>query len=242
MPQGMLFTCAPAHRPDFHEFAKNNKLQPSAAAAHHKKSSSKSGPHPVRSVFACLLPTCLLPPRSVASCLCAFCSTKLDSKAVAALSVAVCQHVDPTIACETFWQHQCTQMTTTTTTAAHLKQCRMCNVVVVAVIYVIFQNFCLVCVSALQTHSRISKEQQKTAALASASASVYTGWSGLVSYSSSLATLCSCSLLSFATFYAVRSCLLQCLRCGRVFSESLLLLPPTSAASASCQVILLFLL
>lgn len=153
------------------------------------------------------------------------------------MSVAVCQHVDPTIACETFWQHQCTQMTTTT---AHPKQCRMCNVVVAAVIYVIFQNFCLVCVSALPTHSRISKEQQKTAALASAS--VYTGWSGLVSYSSSLATLCSCSLLSFATFCAVRSCLLQCLRCGRVFSESMLLLPPMSAASASCQVILLFLL
>lgn len=86
--------------------------------------------------------------------------------------------------------------------------------VVVAVIYVIFQNFCLFCVSALPTHSRISKEQQKTAALASAS--VYTGWSGLVSYSSSLATLLLFAFVCYVlcgpqlsfTVFAMRSCFL----------------------------------
>lgn len=177
---------------------------------------------------------CVLPPRSVASCLCAFCSTKLDAKALVA---AVCQHVDPTIACETFWQHQYKQQQPSKASAA-----RVCvrSSIVVVVIYVIFQNFCL---AVWLTHSRSTKQQRGVVVgVGVCLLLLLLHWSGLVSYSSSLATLRSALLLfrftlSFATFCAVRSCLLQCLRCGRVFS----LMLPLSAASASCQVILLFL-
>lgn len=176
-----------------------------------------------------------LPPPSVTSCLCAFCSPKLDAKALVA---AVCQHVDPTIACETFWQHQYKQQQRSKAASA---ACVCVRSIVVVVIYVIFQNFCLVCVSL--THSRSRKRRRGVGVgVCLLFLLLLLHWSGLVSYSSSLATLRSALLLfrftlSFATFCAVRSCLLQCLRCGRVFS----LMLPLSAASASCQVILLFL-
>lgn len=107
--------------------------------------------------FGLRLPTCLpvlvwLPPPSVTSCLCAFCSPKLDAKALVA---AVCQHVDPTIACETFWQHQYKEQQRSKAASA---ACVCVRSIVVVVIYVIFQNFCLVCVSL--THSRSRKRRR----------------------------------------------------------------------------------
>lgn len=121
--------------------------------------SSKSGPHPVRSVPFWPAPAYLpvlvrLPPPSVTSCLCAFCSPKLDAKA---LMAAVCQHVDPTIACETFWLHQYKQQQRSKAASAACV-CVCVRSIVVVVIYVIFQNFCLVCVSL--THSRSRKRRR----------------------------------------------------------------------------------
>lgn len=154
---------------------------------------------------------------------------------------AVCQHVDPTIACETFWQHQYKQQQRSK--AASAACVCVCAYYCCCCYLCYFSEFlpCLCVTNTLaQQKTAARRWRRRLSAIPTATATLV--WSGLVSYSSSLATLRSALLLfrftlSFATFCAVRSCLLQCLRCGRVFS----LMLPLSAASASCQVILLFL-
>lgn len=159
---------------------------------------------------------CVLPPRSVASCLCAFCSTKLDAKALVA---AVCQHVDPTIACETFWQHQYKQQQPSKASAA-----RVCvrSSIVVVVIYVIFQNFCLVCVTnTLAQHKAAARRCCRRRRL-SAIATATLVWSGLLFKQSGHSPLCSLALSLYAfvcyvlcspqlsfTVFAMRSCFLS---------------------------------
>lgn len=128
------------------------------------------------------------------------------------LAAAACQHVDPTIACETFWQHQ-------------NKNNRPQAIPYVVVIYVIWWCMCAgrQCLNYTHMHTYAYTRREKKTALAST----------LVSHLISLATLCSCSLLfSSVVFHSVCDAV--------VFSERpmLLLLLVTASASASCQVIL----